>query len=446
VAEDGSSAGGKTPRDPELERAERDQKLAEARKATAEAEKAAAEAGTARIAERRGAATAGLPTAVAAPLDGTVTMGEGAGRVAEVLAHALVDRAATELAATLKLGESDRVLIVEGRDLVSSDWPYLIVREQLTRLAATVAGLSRQLEDTGQPPEGGQRRRRFVGPGAAVSAIPAVAAGVGVAADLLGLLRTNYTITDRTVAVTSTALIAAVAGALKVAGAGRVVVDGFHVLAASPLITDHMALLAARDELEGRMVGRRESLVAPAQAAVDDLRTEIAEEVALYQTLAGGDTPDTERVSALEERLSRLRERLVEEERALGAEKAKVAAAETVLQTVAAFLATLTAPPGDGGYPPLVAAAIREQLHVDGGVDRILFLAVDSPGGEHITRQGLFRRSGWLQYVAGCQMSWLMAGRDGAIVSSGTRSLLGHLTYTVNQGPQRVRRVDVSVQ
>jgi hypothetical protein len=72
-------------------------------------------------------------------------------------------------------------------------------------------------------------------------------------------------------------------------------------------------------------------------------------------------------------------------------------------------------------------------------------VALDSAGGEHVTREGLFRRSGWVQYVAGGQLSWLLAGRDGAVLSSGTKTLLGQMTYKVVDGPRQVKRVTVTV-
>ena len=89
-----------------------------------------------------------------------------------------------------------------------------------------------------------------------------------------------------------------------------------------------------------------------------------------------------------------------------------------------------------GATPPLVAAALRERLHGnDRAYTHVLFVGVEGSGAETITKKGLFRRSGQVGFVGGCEVSFLLLDLEsGNVAAAGAVPLVGHLHYDLATG------------
>jgi hypothetical protein len=116
------------------------------------------------------------------------------------------------------------------------------------------------------------------------------------------------------------------------------------------------------------------------------------------------------------------------------------AAATTTAALVAAFdrfYEIVTAAPTDG-YPPVVGAALRQALRDaphDLGVSHVLYVGINSSGGEVVTQQRVFGPSGRVAYLAGLSASWLMMDvADNSIVAGGSRSHHRRLLYDLASG------------
>src|SRR4051794_12626415 len=73
--------------------------------------------------------TAQFPASDLKPIEGKVDVGEKAGMIGELLALSLLKPAVEAIAKGF--GPGHRVLVVEGRDLLGSDWCYTLVDQQL---------------------------------------------------------------------------------------------------------------------------------------------------------------------------------------------------------------------------------------------------------------------------------------------------------------------------
>lgn len=111
--------------------------------------------------------------------------------------------------------------------------------------------------------------------------------------------------------------------------------------------------------------------------------------------------------SEIHEELDHLRSEWRNLETEIAPLRAAQAEVEAVLAEVERFVAAAVTS-GDGGCPPIVAAALGEKL--DGstnGITHVLFVEASSAGGETITRQSWWRRTPEVVYVggAGCRAS-----------------------------------------
>jgi len=436
------------PLDAEAKQLKLDQQKAQARQAIAEA--------------RQAELKASLPSPATKPLEGTVILGDKAGYMAELAAYAVLDHAADQITADAAAAinsaplpapaavgldknapppqprlDGQSILLVSDPALVASDWPYRVVNDQLLRLndavagaATAVAGAATAVAGLVAPSKPEPERRpaaeKLVGAPPAAAAASAVPAYVGAVADVIGLFRTDYTITGRDVVLQPPALLAAAARRLRGLGA-NVIVDGFTLLSSGSVLDRFDQLRRGRDDLLVAITKLDKTVIAPEQAELDRRVALLAEQAAAYDKQRDTGKEDT----AIKQRVDELQAQVDEQTIATAGPAAASAQAHTVLDAVDAFVAAVTAAP-QTGYPPLVAAAIRERLHAtdETRISHVLCLTIGSAGGDTITRKSLFRASGIVGYVGGCQITHLMLDTaQGFLVTSGSQALTATLRY-----------------
>jgi hypothetical protein len=385
-----------------------------------------------------------LPTSDLKPLEGKVDVGAGVGHVGKLLAYELLQDGASTIVDGIKdeLIGSPNILIVEDRALVATDWTYSIIQAELqaheeallaaikafdpvpSSKGAGVSGSQAPVAGT----EGAQRTQGFVGPAALVSAIPTL---VGAAAGLVGMFRSNYSITGNEFTIGATPLVAAVTEKLLALDpVPDLTVDQFCLLE-DQIIAKFQAALKSRLELERLTLIAKGKTVQAADRELQDLRTLLA----TYAKALGDSKPpaDLERLQRL---IDEVRAKINQAEQTSATDRARVMLAEAVSTRFDTFATEVTTAPKDGGYPPLVRAAMRERLHGDNRKHtHVLFVGVDSSGGEMITRQSYFAKSGVAVIVGGAQVSYLLLKvGSNKTVAAGSRTLLGHLKYDLKNG------------
>ncbi|WP_369131733.1 hypothetical protein [Modestobacter sp. I12A-02662] len=340
--------------------------------------KAAAEARTAALA----AARAGLPQATSKPLEGTVDVGEGTGYLAHWIARAALVEVAETVAAAIRADVgAARVLLVEDRSLATRDWPLgqvladlarheRVLGQQLDVLSALIGAL-RERPAVPEDRVDLLELDRFlaVRGDVAVPLTERVATHAASAADLLGLLRSDYAVTSASTGTPSSVLTAAVAAALLAKEGGDVLVEGFHLVPATGPV--HLALdRALRADLD----------LTRAQAGLQSLLDR---------------HPDNDQ----DERVQRARER----------DEETTALREAWTRTLAGLM---TAP--EGGVAPLAAAAVQAAVRGEHRVGtHVVHLSLDSSGTDVVSRRSLFGPSGRLWLVGGVTVSWLLLGPEG---------------------------------
>jgi hypothetical protein len=434
------------PLDEEAKKLKLEQIKAQAQQAIAEAQKSTAQA-------HKDTLLAQLPSSDTKPIEGKVEVGEKVGLVAELVAHSLLGDAAATIAGHVP--EGARVLLVEDRMLAASDWRYALVDQAINVHKNAFRSALEAVEQAGGEPVAEEVTPPL--DGVQAEAIPVAAALitantlVGSAASLAGMFRTDYSITHRDVTFGATPLIAAVAAAILASdGDASAIVDGFQEVAGSGLVTRFGELSDQRARLERAKLALNQGQVASEQRS-DALRDEAKALTEAYDNALGGST-DGAQTQALKQRLDEIQGSAQTARAALATPHAAIALADAVLARFDAFATAVLTPVEGAAYPPLVAAALREQLHgpitapeADGGdsessaparrITHVLYVAAESAGAETIARQRLFGRSGRMGYLGGVQVSFLLLDvATDTTISAGTQPFLGHMHYDLGEG------------
>jgi hypothetical protein len=187
--------------------------------------------------------------------------------------------------------------------------------------------------------------------------------------------------------------------------------------------------------LERLASGPKNINVQPTDRQLQDLRTLLAAYVkALTESKSAPD------VVLLEKLISESRAKIEELEQKSAADRARVSVAEAVLSRFESFANEITATPKEGGYPPLMRAATRERLHRDARKHtHVLFVGIDTSGGDMISRETYFGNSRHAVIVVGAQVSYLLLEVAGnKTVAAGTKTLLKDLNYDLKHGDTAV--------
>jgi hypothetical protein len=418
--------------DDEAKQLKLQQVKAESRKAIAEAEKS-------RL-------SALLPTADVKPTGTKTEVGSNVGLAADLLSHKLVDVGAGKLVADIQTAVAGgKILIVDDIAFIATDWPYSFISAELsnqtTALTTAVDTLKSHLIgsvplEREAPREEEVVEEEFALPAlaipAAVAVAPSVVAGV---ASLVSLFRSDYAISSRDVKIGVQPLLAAVVRHLtKVTPKIAVTVDRFRILGPSTLITAYENACMLRAELGSLRDYAYESSVLVVDKQIEDIRLEIK--------MLGDQLTATKETSArvhLDKRLTELRDQIRQLEKGSVTERSLVRTADAIGSRFDVFSSSVTATPTGALYPPLVAAAMREQLHTnDGGYSHILFVGLEATGGEVVSERAPFWKGNHLDYLGGCAVFYLLHSvPENSTVAAGSHQLMSRLRYDLGSSESK---------
>ena len=466
------SNGDRQPPDPDLflRQAQADKAAAEARKAAADAVKAEAEAEVAKraaassteqerldaekdaaaarqsIAEADKAARDALfPTSSVAPLTGAIGMDDKSGVIADLVASQALREATHKVAATIETKvKGKRILILDSLDFGADDYVRLEVDLRLTqfeselqRIVATLKPLLATPELPTQRSLGGASMSgsKAIAPGAAGAAavglgalsnpvilgLTAAASGISLATGVASYFNTDYSIKGRSVELSSTAVVADLAGALVDKGA-YVQVIGFGLIESSALVHRFSALLdlRAREVAEAE---RKRSVI----AELDKLKTKVAD---LTQAIAKAKPEDKAALEAekdfVEDKLKAYPSGEIDKARSL------LASWDTMSQVFDAWAKSVVAVAA-GSRPPLVVAAIMETVRAD-RADYLLIVEVTGQGAEATTSHSIwFWANGRQTLLGAVALSYVLAEPHGNVVAADTVHEVRRVKYDIGR-------------
>lgn len=422
-------------------------------------------------AEAQAATSASMLPKVEEVPKGEVTLGDNAGAFGPWRAHRIIDSLASEIASAVKteLGDKEkddrRVLVVDDRSLVAGDWASHRVRQALARVGSRVGSLEGRLLDAIQQlnadiaiyletelesaPEAaaGGRRRGTTEHTAPIETPRAVSASVGVpgalssAVEMLGLLRTDYSLGATPVTPAAHELASLTAAYL--AAAGLVVeADDFSTIRNSKSLDALRDLLETRD----RVVDSLSSLsgqLAPVEAELVGIS---ARQTVVDQAWAKavGAVDGNGAAAALRSVSEALTQQARRRERAASPARTLMTHTVQVLSEADAVVDGLLAVP-EGGQAPLFTAARRERLSSGDATDRIthvLFVNLDSLAADTVTRRSILGTSGLLRFLAAGNSSWLLLEADtGALVKGAQQSKADAMTFWLESGSAKYESV-----
>jgi hypothetical protein len=425
-----------------------------------------------------------VPTITDAP-KGEVTLGPNAGAFGPWRAHQVIDGTAKQIAAaareSLAATDEPRVLVVNDRSLLADDWMAHQVRDALTRLSERLERLVRDVDEglhqltnairhykekedeyewemrsrtaargavprAAGPQAAGPQAvgPQAAGPTPAPAATPAGA--LAAAVDLLGLLRTDYTITATAVSATPSELATLTAAHLAAPPAPAdeaeaedkgvaVEADAFSTMRSSPSTKSFAAVLQVRDHAVLEVWRLQDDL-----AWVEAELTSIKARVALFEqnwAKAMGEGKDQSITEPLRSALDQLSEQASRRERAAGPARTLVAHAQQVVADVdAAVTAFLVAP--EGGQAPLLTTVRRERLDATVTTEKIthvLYVQLDGVAADAVTRRSILGTSGYIRFLSAGNASWLLLeASSGTIAGGGQVSLADVMTFGLENG------------
>ncbi|HEU5106555.1 MAG TPA: hypothetical protein VFU11_12025 [Solirubrobacterales bacterium] len=436
----GPDKGAGTKEAKEQSKEPEDKASAEARKVSAEADKAAVEAAKA-------ATDARFPASKAKPLEGTVKADEKGSFVSDLIAHAMMRRAGEEIRNGLRpvlKKDGMRVLLVSSPDLIGSDWPYLAITSELQQerrelediRALLQSDVTVVVEETRRELEAGPQEglRLLVAPGlmgaSEISqAVQAASSIVGGVAEIAALFRADYEINAREISIDPTPLLAAVAHFL-MDKVEEVNVEDFSLLKKSKLIQEFLAVARLRTEVQTLATEAKAERLAPADRRLEQAK---AARAAYEDAVSDGADGNHANPKALFGRMSELEGMVARDDRDLASDRAEVAVAEAAVKRFDALSEKVLKVPDKEGYPPLIAAALREGLHTRGGHTHVLYAGIDSTGGDSISRRSYFRSS--MRYLGGAQVTYMLWDvQKEKLIGADTRPFMAQLDMRLGSG------------
>jgi hypothetical protein len=385
-----------------------------------------------------------------APPDGKVTLDEKAGLAARHTAYALLDDAAAQIAEQVTAGaggDGVRVIVVEDRALLASDWQHASITGQMAAIRKQLDA-ARKLLASPLPPDApaptaaatpSAAGLAAAGAPAAIGAVAAAVNGVngvkGVVEDVAGivqLFRSDYQVTTTAadLTITATPLVSAVAHAMRKIGA-QVRVDGL-ALAGGPLLRDFFALRAERDELATAYLSFNALEVSWRVDRAAERRAEIDAKVLAHdKAVADG----AKGARALGRQLAEARARYETADRNAAAATAHAAVAKAAIDRFDAFETAVTTVPAGASMAPLAVAASRDVLHGDDQALEVLFVQLESAGGELITHHSLWSSSARAIVMGGVVVSWMLVNlRDSTVRRAGCIPLVASSSFSLATG------------
>jgi hypothetical protein len=418
-----------------------------------------------------------LPTVADAP-KGEVTVGDRAGALGVWRAHRIIDEVAKKIANEAEAktpmktdAYTPRLLVVDDRSLLQGDWTARQVTSTLVRLDRRVKGLNTRLdtvfkdlvegisnyekeeqeEATVKYPEtqpadrdgtrGGWQREPTTPTGTVaqsttVGATPVgVAGALGGAVDLLGLLRTDYTLTAGSVSATPAELVTLTAAHLAALGV-TVEADLFSTVPASASARKFSEVVEARDDL-AQELARLQQALAPVEAELAAINARI-DPVEKEWATAAADTNGDKTADVLRTAGDRLARQAQRRERLAGPARTFIAYAVKVLTEVDTSIASLMQVP-ESGHAPLFTAARRERLDGTNAtkhpITHVLYVNLDALAADTVTRRSILGASGVVRFLSTGNASWLLLeAATGAVIAGGQQQLADLITLGLSTG------------
>lgn len=129
------------------------------------------------------------------------------------------------------------------------------------------------------------------------------------------------------------------------------------------------------------------------------------------------------------------KEALKDKEKAVSA----ITESESIIKAFDEFVLSITTAEEGKEQPLIVLATMRDYIK-QMGITHLLYLKISSSGGEAITQKRIFG-SGHITYMGGSTISYILAQRDGKVISADTLVAFSELNHKIGSGKSSVVRV-----
>lgn len=411
---------------PELAEAQLQAMLAQARRDAALARQAEAEANRARVA-------ALLPGSDTEGIEGDITVSQGAGYYAEVLAYDALSNSSQVIAAKIKaaMGADTRVLFVEATSFQADVARYNFIESELDRTIASLEDVLRS--EAFASDSDGSAIKLFRSDddteAAGLGVLAAVPAVLGAARDVAQFFQSEVTITNRAVELQESALRADLFSAL--------LEQRLTPLSAETVPLTNTALLdklsylrGLRDELSAIRLTidvetqRRQSMIAAELRSRNAILTALRAELTLLNSKQNKTPAETKRIKELRDPdglIAEAVQQVLAEEAAqadlvrlrsvvIGHLDAAITAADSLMTSLTMANAT--------GVSPIQSVGLIDYIKSSGPI-HLLFADTVSQGGEAQTIRRAF--SGRITYVGGAGVAFYLTDSNGAVLAAGTQ-------------------------
>jgi hypothetical protein len=403
--------------------------------AKAEFRRKTAEANAARV-------QATLPKGSTSSSAGTISFGEDAGSsLSAVVASSKLSEVAKAIADAVRERSDGRpVLVVDDRAVAQSDVILLDVQAVISTLEGLLDGVEASFpkppaasgrateadEETVDSTATDEEPAAETADAAAESA--ALSSPLGVVGDLVGLFRSDYEVRAQAVHVDRLSLVAEVAHEL--GPDGTVIMPGMAIVANAPILADARRLVVRRYQLAKGVGDVEKMAVDPTAAEIVRIRAHLADLDATYDKLVtDGETGKAANLlPRISEEKANLRAML--SNKAYQASAARVEAAKSALSAFDAGITSLTSSTA-GATPPLVQAALRQQIRVLTNNDDpcLLWVDIGASGGDLVTKKSPLGWNSQVTFLGAVQAVFLLGSSGGLVLASGAPTSFGYRTY-----------------
>jgi hypothetical protein len=368
------------------------------------------------------------------PSEGKVTADQKSGYVAELVGYQALKRVSQDITRRLTivdgLPKDARILIVDSLNYAPGDIPLVEISTQFGMFEARcrkqvadnreLLDFVMQREEKGEPETGAQNEasKRFAflatvpAIAAAATALPVFSGLIGTVADIAGYFRTDYDLRGRELALKNDALIASIAGSLRTEKR-TIWIYNFSSLDTIGSQSKLMKTYAGLIDCSSRLAKTRNQI----SYFIDKKTEKLAE---LRQQLKKMEQPKPAPETAAE--METLKEKIKEETAWLNLANPAVLASDAIHGEQERYLKAITTAETPESTPKLAQAMFRERIQ-DLGITHLLYMGVNSSGGEVVTKHSLFFFT-TISYFGGCVVSWVVAKKDGEVLASDTLPVL----------------------
>jgi hypothetical protein len=370
----------------------------------AEAEKRESEAKVA-IAKAGGGSTQ--------PLDGTVTLNEGAGYFSEILAYNSLQIAAEEIAKDVVSKTKD-----SGKKIIITDQVNIAALSAMWNLVShQIDAAKQQMKDTKT-----KFKQNSVSAGArlasAAAALPALSAGVSALADIIGYFREDLEISQYNVDLHNRVLIAEVAKNLKDL---TVVIPSFSFGIEGKIVKSLGQMRVERNLLEGRL-----QTIETTNADLLKRENQYLKDIAkLKNELAVLEKADPLDLIAIKNKKNEIKagEANLKGHRDSAPYKYLARAKKEIPATIKLFddlVKSVATPPNEGEKAPIELLSQIDSIRANPD-DLFLFLSIVGQGGEVQITKSIWT-GGRISYIGGSTAVYFVTDKNGTLTTAGSHS------------------------